>query len=76
MRDKIFFSDKFRMLPFFLRFFKREAVKAKPSNVPKLSEVMGNIHDEFPFYETKLSMCKRPKKPISKLLHYDEQKDF
>lgn len=74
MTDKkeIFFKDKMDNLPFFFRNHKIKELQV--SKNPE--EVKVSYFDHIPAYHSEKVECTLPLKPISKLLTFDEQKEF
>ena len=76
MAYKIFFFEKLRKVPFYLRLFKVD----KPTDDDYLSlslrDTGNSLIKEFPYYNSNATICKRPSKPISKILSYEEQRLF
>ncbi|EZH75009.1 hypothetical protein ATO12_09775 [Aquimarina atlantica] len=74
MIDKrdIFFKKQLDNLPFFLRNHKIKELQVSKNS----SEVTVSYNDQFPVYHSETVECNLSLKPISKLLTFDEQKEF
>ncbi|GAA4273339.1 hypothetical protein U6A24_20500 [Aquimarina gracilis] len=68
-KKETFFKNYLHNLPFFFRNHKTKELQIS-------KDYKTTYSDKIPMYQSELVECKLPNKPISKLLTFDEQKDF
>ncbi|AXT61964.1 hypothetical protein D1816_16910 [Aquimarina sp. AD10] len=68
-KKEVFFKDFLDKLPFFFRNHQIQDLQISDNK-----EI--NFSDQMPIYHSEFVECKLSQKPISKILTFDEQKNF
>ncbi len=71
-KKSVFFKKQLDNLPFFLRNYK---IKELQIDIDESKRTV-SYFDQNPVYHTENMGCSLPQKPISKMLTFDEQKNF